>query len=81
MTDSPSSVEEWRKSVDKTLDYYKDKIKALKTNNKSRVKKLQTSWQREKRALNNKIKSLENQNQSLQEKFAELRTIKKPIKP
>ena len=73
MTDSTARVEEWRKSVDETLKYYKEKVKTLKTNHKSKVKKLQTSWQRERRVLNNKIKSLENRNHSLQEKFAELR--------
>lgn len=72
MTDSNSSIEEWRKSVDKTLKYYREKVKSLKANNKIRLKKLQTSWQRERRVLNNKIRLLQTQKESLQEKFDEL---------
>eukprot|EP01084_Bolivina_argentea_P289722 497557_1 len=52
-------------SIEKTLKYYKEKVKTLKLNNKSKLKKLQTSWQREKRVLNNKLKSLQRENDQL----------------
>mmetsp|Transcript_2881 Transcript_2881/g.5374 ORF Transcript_2881/g.5374 Transcript_2881/m.5374 type:complete len:567 (-) Transcript_2881:112-1812(-) len=71
MTESTSSIDEWRKSVDRTLKYYKEKIQTLKLNNKARLKKLQTQWQREKRALNNKVKVLQTQNEKLQESIEE----------
>jgi len=73
--DSSSSIEEWRRSVDKTLKYYKDKIKHIKSTNKSRTKNSTIQWQREKRVLNNKIKALQNKNDELQESFNEQKYV------
>jgi len=64
---SNSSIDEWRRSVDKTLGYYKNKVKTLKSNNKTKSKKNRTLWQREKRLLNNKIKTLQDTNEELKE--------------
>ena len=69
--DSNSSIEEWRRSVDKTLKYYKDKIKSIKSTHKSRTRNSAIQWQREKRVLNNKIKSLQRKNQELLDSFNE----------
>ena len=77
--DSNSSIEEWRRSVDKTLKYYKDKIKHTKATHKTRIRNSTIQWQREKRVLNNKIKSLQNKNEELQESFNEFSSLSPSI--
>merc|ERR1712129_233738 len=59
------------KSVDKTLKYYKNKIKTLKASYKEKLKANQTSRQRERRVLKNKIKTLQKKNSQLQDKVDE----------